>query len=141
MKVKMCQTVIAVVMAAGISAAFAQETMRIEKSRQDIDEAQRMEQKINSRSTGVVIENGFRIKNMVVTGKKVLSEEELSRIAAQFSDKVISADDVRELTAKIDQACANKGYARCRAVLTHADRESGIVEIEIKNEEGGYGIP
>lgn len=79
------------------------------------------------------LDAGLRIfiRGVDVTGNTVLSDAELDRITAPYTNRVVSSADLASLRDQLTRAYVEAGYISSGAVLPDQSLDDGIVEIRI----------
>ena len=71
------------------------------------------------------------LQGYTITGSTVLADEELGRIAAPYSGRFVSFEDIAALRDRLSEEYTRRGYLTSRALLESQTIQDGRVEIRI----------
>ena len=85
--------------------------------------------KPTQRSTGNALK--ILVKKIELTGNTVFSDEELAKITAPYTNKVLTTVEIQEIRQKLTLYYINKGYINSGAILPDQKVSDGIVKMTI----------
>jgi len=75
------------------------------------------------------------VKNIELTGNTVFSDEELAKITAPYTNKVLTTVEIQEIRQKLTLYYINNGYINSGAILPDQKITNGIVKMTIVEGE------